>query len=110
MRWEYDDGGRPADAGGDCLVRALAIAGALPYAEARAALGRYGTYWQAKRAMRALGWRWTGRRRRARRLPPRCVAVTPGHAFAVVDGVTRDMVDAAKAGRQRVVGFFENGA
>jgi hypothetical protein len=143
MTYVYDDGGRAA-AGykgetGDCVVRAIAIATALPYQEvydnineiakgertgkrkrgkSNARLGVYkGTI---RKYMEALGWEWTPTMQigsgcqvhlRADELPVgRLVVSVSKHSVAVIDGVVHDTHDPSRDGTRCVYGYFQRNA
>jgi len=143
MTYVYDDGGRAA-AGykgetGDCVVRAIAIATALPYQEvydnineiakgertgkrkrgkSNARLGVYkGTI---RKYMEALGWEWTPTMQigsgcqvhlRADELPVgRLVVSVSKHSVAVIDGVVHDTHDPSRDGTRCVYCYFQRNA
>jgi len=143
MTYVYNDGGRAA-AGykgetGDCVVRAIAIATALPYQEvydnineiakgertgkrkrgkSNARLGVYkGTI---RKYMEALGWEWTPTMQigsgcqvhlRADELPVgRLVVSVSKHSVAVIDGVVHDTHDPSRDGTRCVYGYFQRNA
>jgi len=140
MDWILNDGGR-AGAGfkgsaGDCVVRAIAIAAEIPYAEVyravaavnatyrgRGAKGersaRNGTYVRGaafKRYMASIGWSWTPTMRIgsgcqvhlvAAELPAgRHIVSLSRHYTAVVDGVIHDTHDPSRGGRRCVYGYW----
>ena len=136
--WEYDDGGRAA-AGyrgltGDCVVRAIAIAGRLPYQQVydeinqlalrerprkgrKRSSARTGVFKPTiRRWMDNHGWVWTPTMTigsgttvhlRTAELPSgRIVVQVSGHLAAVVDGVLRDTVDCSREGTRCVYGYW----
>jgi hypothetical protein len=137
--FQYDDGGRAA-AGyvgftGDCVTRAIAIAGALPYQEVydlinavgkkerslkyrSRSTARTGVYKRTtRRIFERLGWTWhpimkigTGCTIHllANELPrePRMVLALSKHLVAVVDGVLRDTHDCSREGTRCVYGYW----
>lgn len=133
--WKYDDGGRE-EAGysvkndaGDCVVRAIAIAGDLDYAEVYRAIAdhsaaaggrRSGRDGVANKVYRSLleewGWPWTPTMHIGSgcqvhltpdELPPgRLVARLSGHLTAVVDGIVHDTFDPSREGTRCVYGYW----
>lgn len=137
--FQYDDGGR-ADAGfrgdtGDCVVRAITIAGGYRYQDVYDSLNsacraRYGnlTMGSAREGvhrkvydawLRAEGWTWTPTMSigsgcqvhlRADQLPAgRLIARLSRHLCAVVDGVIRDTHDPSRDGTRCVYGYYQPG-
>lgn len=139
MTYVQDDGGRAlagfkGDAG-DCFVRAVCIAGKLPYQEvydlvnqyggrerksrkrSRKSAARTGVYGStARRIMEALGWAWTPImgigtgckvHLRADELPAgRIVCNVSKHFVAVIDGVIHDTYDPSRNGTRCVYGYW----
>lgn len=135
-RWILDDGGRGAagyavaNDAGDCVVRAIAIAGGLDYgavyrtlADRSAAAGgrrsaRDGVAPSVYRTLLAeWGWEWTPTMRvgegcrvhlRADELPPgRLVVRLSRHLAAVIDGTVRDTTDPSRGGTRCVYGYWK---
>lgn len=139
IRFQHDDGGRSA-AGfrgetGDCVVRAIAIAGALDYREAyrlvndaakreRPRKGRTRSSSRTgvrtptvRRILADLGWSWTPTMEigsgcrvhlRADELPTgRLVVNLSKHLAAVIDGTVHDIdPDVARGGTRCVYGYW----
>lgn len=133
--WVWDDGGRRA-AGylgrrpADCVTRAVAIAGAMPYEHARGVVlhhcrkERYrrsnpssGVFTPTIKAiMRSLGWAWTPTMRigsgctvhlRSGDLPGgRIVCSVSKHLVAVIDGLVHDTFDCTRNGQRCVYGYW----
>ena len=133
--WTYDDGGRGAagfrgDAR-DCAVRAVAIAGRLPYREVYDALfdasriadrdprsPRLGVTRKAidRLLLDEYGWTWTPTMQigsgttvhlRPDELPPGpIVARLSRHTVAVIDGVAHDTHDPTRDGTRAVYGYW----
>ena len=137
--WIYNDGGRKA-AGykgdtGDCVTRAIAIAGRMDYRSAYNMVSEHASHERAhkqrkgkssartgvykpttKRIMKALGWEWTPTMKigsgctvhlRADELPSgRIVCVVSKHLVAVVDGVVFDTHDPRRGGKRCVYGYW----
>lgn len=131
ISWVNDDGGRSAagfvGSARDCVVRAIAIASRIPYAQVYADLARVmgvtprnGVRTQRiafKRYMRGLGFRWTPTagigqgcttHLRAGELPSvgRLVVSCSRHYVAVVDGVIHDTSDPSRDGTRCVYGYW----
>jgi hypothetical protein len=132
-RWVFDDGGR-AEAGfsgkaGDCVARALAIAGGMSYGEAYRVLAQANEAAGHPRSARngvgrtvfepvfnQYGFTWTptmkvgsGCRVHLRReeLPEgRIIARLSRHLVAVIDGVIRDTFDPSRGGTRCVYGYW----
>jgi hypothetical protein len=133
----YDDGGRAAagfrGSAGDCVCRAIAIVGKLPYAEVYGALNaagkrerrrdgrrssaRTGVYKEtSRRWLMARGWTWTPAmgigtgclvHLRKDELPSgRIVVQLSHHLAAVVDGVVHDTSDPSRGGTRCVYGWW----
>ncbi len=123
----YNDGGR-ADAGfkgttGDCAVRAMAIALALPYADVYRELAQANKDSGRKKSVRRgvmkevyskvlskYGWEWRsapkfdGRKARYNDLPNvKCIARMSGHYAAVING---NLHDSWNSGRKMVYGYW----
>lgn len=137
----YDDGGREAAGyrgkAGDCVARAIAIAAAMPYADAyelvnaqciadtqrkngRAAKNSARTGVRTptlRRIMKELGWTWTPTMHvgsgckvhlKATELPKgRIVVNLSKHVCAVIDGVVRDTHDCTRNGTRCVYGYWQ---
>jgi hypothetical protein len=125
----YNDGGRSA-AGfkgrtGDCVARAISIAGGKPYAEVykrladgQASIGakrsaRNGVLTEAswfKKYMNELGFEWVSgnsKRLSADELPPgRIICDVRRHYVAVIDRVMHDTGDSSKWGTRKVRGYW----
>jgi hypothetical protein len=140
MRWVVNDGGR-AKAGfkgktGDCVTRALAIAGEMDYqtaydlvnkvgAEERTSKrrrgkssARTGVYKPTtRRLLESLGWQWYATMAigqgckvhlRKDELPGgRLIVSVSKHIVAVIDGVIHDTHDPSRDGTRCVYGYFE---
>ena len=137
--YEHDDGGREAAGfrgkAGDCFVRAVAIAGRLPYREVYDLANRFAAEEKPSKRRRGkssaregmhthtahkvfahLGWSWTptmgigtGCRVhvKAEELPPgRLVLNLSKHFAAFVDGVVRDTEDPSRDGTRCVYGYW----
>jgi len=129
--WVPHDGGRAAagyrSSANDCVVRAVAIAGQLPYREAsevvravtskekaprrRRSSPRGGVTPQStRRVFEVLGWSWVptpGLRMEAEALPPgRLVVRLSHHVAAVVDGVLYDVFDCSRGGTRPIYGYW----
>lgn len=134
----YDDGGR-AEAGfrgrtNDCVTRAIAIAGGLPYREVydlinetslreRPRTGRRSSARTGvrkgtmRRVFEQLGWPWTPTMQigsgcqvhlRADELPGGALVVRLSHhTTAVVNGVIHDTFDPSRDGTRCVYGYWE---
>lgn len=133
MEWVYDDGGRSRyfkGEAGDCVVRAIAIAGKLDYKEVYDELAAMEKLVGGKKSARngvsrktirkwfdGHGWRWTPTmgigtgckvHMRADELPGgRIVCNLSGHLAAVVDGTLRDTHDCTRGGTRCVYGYWE---
>jgi len=139
MRWNLNDGGKPDSVlgQGDCVVRAIAIAGNLPYKDVADALRpRCKTYndkgYKAasksgvtiginKRVyhewLLANGWTWTPTmfigqgckvHLRKNELPSgRLIASLSKHLCAVVDGVIQDTYDPSREETRCVYGYYQ---
>lgn len=138
MRHVFDDGGR-ASAGfdgkcGDCVVRAIAIASGIPYAEVYKACAeinatrrngdkvrsaRNGMRVQSapfRRYMQSLGFVWTPTMRigqgckvhlRDGEIPMgRLIVAVSKHYTAVIDGVIYDRFDPSRDGTRCVYGYW----
>ncbi|HTZ73372.1 MAG TPA: hypothetical protein VMB47_05595 [Candidatus Aquilonibacter sp.] len=142
LQFQFDDGGRKA-AGykgrtGDCVVRSIAIATALPYQEIydkvnhlafRERTGkrkrgksnaRTGVYkGTTHKLLESLGWHWTPTMEigsgckvhmRADELPQgRLIVSVSGHLTAVIDGVIHDTHDPSRRGTRCVYGYWQRG-
>jgi hypothetical protein len=136
MKWVRDDGGREAagfkGTAGDCVTRAIAIAGKLPYLMvydelnvASVPLRKRGKNSSARNGVRRSvirayfklhGWRWvptmgigTGCKFHLRpdELPKgRLVVNCSRHLTAVIDGVCHDTHDPSRGGTRCVYGFW----
>jgi hypothetical protein len=128
MRFTRDDGGRAAAGfkgkAGDCVVRSIAIATGLPYAQVHKALfidrlapERYGVPKDAyDNFLSALGWIWVPTMRigqgckvhlRDDELPMgRLVVSVTRHLTAVIDGVIHDNHDPSRGGTRCVYGYW----
>lgn len=128
-----NDGGR-AEAGykgraNDCVVRAVAIAGQLPYKQVYRQMNVYlysyahgRTARQAvprfiiEKFMKMLGWKYVPAKQygkhsnmhlNAKELPAgRIIADMDGHVSAVIDGVIHDTWDASNGGETPVLGYW----
>jgi hypothetical protein len=138
--FRFDDGGRRASGyrgkAGDCVVRSIAIATALPYQYIYDLVNRASVYERTgtrkrgksnartgvykstiKRVMNSLGWVWTPTMQigsgctvhlRADELPPgRLVVSVSKHLTAVVDGVVHDTHDCSRRGTRCVYGYWQ---
>jgi hypothetical protein len=135
-RWTFDDGGRAAagfrGTAGDCAVRAVAIAGGVPYLTVydalydasrriegnRATSPRDGVSRRVIDAVLVDGWGWswtptmsigsgTTVHLRADELPAgRLVARVTRHITAVVDGIVHDTYDPTRGGTRAVYGYW----
>jgi hypothetical protein len=138
--FRFDDGGRRASGyrgkAGDCVVRSIAIATALPYQHIYDLVNRASVYERTgtrkrgksnartgvykstiKRVMNSLGWVWTPTMQigsgctvhlRADELPPgRLVVSVSKHLTAVVDGVIHDTHDCSRRGTRCVYGYWQ---
>jgi hypothetical protein len=141
--FRFDDGGRRASGyrgkAGDCVVRSIAIATALPYQHIYDLVNRASVYERTgtrkrgksnartgvykstiKRVMNSLGWVWTPTMQigsgctvhlRADQLPPgRLVVSVSKHLTAVVDGVIHDTHDCSRRGTRCVYGYWQPAA
>lgn len=138
LTYEFDDGGRATagfkGAAGDCVVRAIAVAEGVPYAEVYAAVfeasrkqrrsrdrGRSPrnaalTKQNIRRFLDSRGWTWTPTMSigagctvhlRADELPAgRLIVALSGHLAAVIDGVLRDTYDCSRVGTRCVYGYW----
>lgn len=133
MTFIKTDGGR-AEAGykgqvNDCVVRAVAIAGQLPYKQVYRQMNVYlysyahgRTARQAvprfiiEKFMKMLGWKYVPAKKygehynmhlNAKELPGgRIVADMDGHVSAVIDGVIHDTWDPSNGGETPVLGYW----
>jgi hypothetical protein len=141
--FRFNDGGRRASGyrgkAGDCVVRSIAIATALPYQHIYDLVNRASVYERTgtrkrgksnartgvykstiKRVMHSLGWVWTPTMQigsgctvhlRADELPPgRLVVSVSKHLTAVVDGVIHDTHDCSRRGARCVYGYWQPAA
>jgi hypothetical protein len=136
--FRYDDGGRQAAGfkgeARDCVVRAIAIATAMPYREVydainqmakaekprkreRRSTARTGVHKDTiRRFMESIGWTWVptmaiGRgctvHLRGGELPTgRLVVKVSRHCVAVIDGVVHDTHDCSRGGTRCVYGYY----
>jgi hypothetical protein len=134
--WVYDDGGRGAagfstrTAAGDCVVRAIAIAGERDYREVYDALAKRSAELGGRRSARDgvsprvyrpmlehdWGWSWTPTMAigsgctvhlRADELPVgRLVVSLSRHLAAVIDGTVHDTYDPTRGGTRCVYGYW----
>jgi hypothetical protein len=141
--FRFDDGGRRASGyrgkAGDCVVRSIAIATALPYQHIYDLVNRASVYERTgtrkrgksnartgvykstiKRVMNSLGWVWTPTMKigsgctvhlRAGQLPSgRLVVSVSKHLTAVIDGVIHDTHDCSRRGTRCVYGYWQPAA
>lgn len=135
IRFVEDDGGREAagfkGSAGDCVVRAISIAGSLDYQTVYNALWRWSRRIErhpssprngvSRKVIDRLlvsewGWSWTPTMQigsgtrvhlRADELPAgRIVARLSKHTTAVVDGVVHDTYDPSREGTRAVYGYW----
>lgn len=141
MKFTYNDGGR-AQAGyqgkaGDCVVRAIAIAAEMPYADVYAALALCNQSYRGRKAkgvksarsgvftsgaafkqyMQSIGWKFTPAMAigsgckvhlRDGELPMgRIICKVSRHLVAVIDGVIHDTHDCSRRGTRCVYGYYQ---
>lgn len=139
MNFQYNDGGRFIagfkGSSSDCVVRAIAIAAELPYAQVYSDLGTIAKNTRRRKGCNKqltpaqgldrrvyepylfeLGWRWEPRMEigsgckvhlREGELPSgKIIASVSKHLVAVVDGVIHDTHDCSRDGTRCVYGFY----
>lgn len=132
MQYQYNDGGRNA-AGfkgitNDCVVRAIAIAAEMDYAEVYKSINQLAkkngestarngvSKKTTKQYMQKIGWRWVATMQigqgckvhlKADELPQgRLVVSVSKHLVAVIDGVAHDNHDPRRGGTRCVYGYW----